>query len=121
MNNILKKHNKEVSIDINNRKGFRVFVGHERCFEGHGRCLYIREVKKYIKSQNQQLYNKIMDGRDLEKRRTNALCNSVIMVAGKFIHKCETGRARSVETRSDMAKIKIEAELLKDFLNQIKE
>jgi hypothetical protein len=47
---------------------------------------------------------------------THSLINSVIMVAGKFIGKVERGEARSVETFSDMQKLKIEAELLKKEL-----
>lgn len=53
-----------------------------------------------------------------EKLKINSLCNSVIMVAEKFIRKCEIGRARSVETLSDMIKIKKEAEMLKNLINQ---
>lgn len=51
------------------------------------------------------------------KMRINGLCNSVIMVAQKFIGKVESGRARSVETYSDMQKLKVEAEMLKEFIN----
>ena len=52
------------------------------------------------------------------KQQINSLCNSVIMVAEKFINKCKTGRAKSVETLSDMQIIKKEAELLKEKINQ---
>jgi len=51
--------------------------------------------------------------RENQRSSVNSLCNSVIMVADKFIHKCETGRAKSVETLSDMLKIRQEAEMLK--------
>ena len=41
------------------------------------------------------------------------LCNSVIMVADKFIKKCEEGKARSHETLSDLIHLRAEAVLLK--------
>ncbi len=47
-----------------------------------------------------------------------ALCNSVIMVADRFIEKVKQGRARSRETYSDMHKLKWEAELLKSHLEE---
>jgi hypothetical protein len=47
---------------------------------------------------------------------TASLCNSVIAVADKFILKVNDGRARSVETYSDMQKIRNEAILLKKSL-----
>ncbi|HDZ18851.1 hypothetical protein LCGC14_0641300 [marine sediment metagenome] len=53
-----------------------------------------------------------------QKQQINSLCNSVIMVAEKFINKCKIGRARSIETLSDMKKIKTEAELLKKNIHQ---
>jgi hypothetical protein len=54
----------------------------------------------------------------MTKQRINSLCNSVIIITNKFIHKCETGKARSVETLSDLTKLKNEAEMLKDFINK---
>ena len=53
----------------------------------------------------------------MRNQQINSLCNSVIMVANKFIQKCKDGRARSVETLSDMFKIKKEAEMLKELVN----
>ena len=44
------------------------------------------------------------------------LCNSVIMVADKFIGKVEQGKARSVETLDDLIKLKAEAYLIKSRL-----
>ena len=49
----------------------------------------------------------------MKDKQAIALANSVIMVANKFIHKVETGRARSQETYSDLLKLKAEAELFK--------
>lgn len=51
-----------------------------------------------------------------EQRQSIGLANSVIMVADKFIGKVESGRARSVETYSDMKKLKAEATLIKDII-----
>lgn len=44
------------------------------------------------------------------------LCNSVIMVADKFIKKVETGRAKSTETLSDLIKLRSEALMIKSRL-----
>ena len=49
-------------------------------------------------------------------KQSHALINSVIAVSNKFINKCETGKARSRETLSDLLKLKAEAELLKTAL-----
>ncbi|MBU4154497.1 MAG: hypothetical protein KKD63_16625 [Proteobacteria bacterium] len=46
-------------------------------------------------------------------RQIASLINSVIVVADKFITKVQDGRARSVETYSDLQKLKAEAMLLK--------
>ena len=51
-----------------------------------------------------------------EQRQVIGLCNSVIMVADRFIGKVESGRARSTETYSDMKKLKAEASILKDTI-----
>ena len=56
-----------------------------------------------------------------EQRQAIGLANSVIMVADKFIGKVESGKARSVETFSDMKKLKAEALLLKETLEPKKE
>lgn len=52
------------------------------------------------------------------KLKVNSLCNSVIMVAEKFIHKVDIGKAKSVETYTDLNKLKLEAKLLKNLLNR---
>lgn len=44
---------------------------------------------------------------------THSLINSVILVADKFIGKVDRGEARSVETYSDMHKLRSEANALK--------
>lgn len=44
------------------------------------------------------------------------LCNSIIMVADKFIEKVKSGKARSVETLDDLIKLKSEAMLIKSRL-----
>lgn len=49
----------------------------------------------------------------MENREVIAFCNSVIMVADKFMGKVESGRARSVETYDDLRKLKNEALLIK--------
>lgn len=49
----------------------------------------------------------------MNKQQIVGLCNSVIMVADKFIGKCADGRARSTETLSDLIKLKAEAVILK--------
>jgi len=50
--------------------------------------------------------------------KLNGFCNSVIMIADKFIGKCEKGTAKSVETLADMYIIKGEAEMLKKEINK---
>jgi len=52
----------------------------------------------------------------ISNRATHSLINSVIMVADKFIGKVERGEARSVETYSDLQKLKNEALLLKESI-----
>lgn len=53
--------------------------------------------------------------KEIKREQAIGLANSVIIVANKFIGKVESGRARSVETYSDMQKLKVEAELLKSI------
>jgi hypothetical protein len=74
--------------------------------------------EKYFLKIRQQILSLIeeLEGK-LPNQQVNSLCNSVIMVANKFINKCKDGRARSVETLSDMLKIKQEAEMLKESIN----
>jgi len=48
--------------------------------------------------------------------RIHALINDAILISDKFIKKVESGRARSVETFSDLQKLKSNAELLKSDL-----
>lgn len=55
------------------------------------------------------------------KQETISLCNSVIIVADKFIGKVKTGRARSKETLDDLIKLKVEAEMLKSRIIGINE
>jgi len=52
-------------------------------------------------------------------RQAIGLANSVIMVADKFIGKVDSGRARSVETYSDLQKLRAEALLLKKAYEEI--
>ena len=71
-----------------------------------------------IYRQRAELSTELLGAREEdEQQQINNLCNSVIMVAEKFIQKCKDGRARSTETLSDMVKIKLEAERLKVNLN----
>ena len=49
----------------------------------------------------------------MNRNEVVALCNSVIMVADKFIGKVESGKARSTETVSDLIKLRAEALILK--------
>lgn len=53
--------------------------------------------------------------KEIRKEQVIGLANSVIMVANKFIGKVDSGRARSVETYSDLQKLKAEAELVKSI------
>lgn len=52
----------------------------------------------------------------INKNEVVGLCNSVIMVADKFIGKVEQGKARSVETLNDLIKLKSEAMMIKSRL-----
>lgn len=63
----------------------------------------------------------ILLAREIRSRGTSnpnvhSLINSVIAVADKFIGKVERGEARSVETFSDLQKLKNEAVVLKESL-----
>lgn len=52
----------------------------------------------------------------MNKNEVVGLCNSVIMVADKFIHKVETGKARSKHTLADLIKLRAEALIIKGRL-----
>ena len=52
----------------------------------------------------------------INRNEVIGLCNSVIMVADKFIGKVEQGKARSVETLDDLIKLKTEATFIKSRL-----
>lgn len=49
-----------------------------------------------------------------------SLINSIIIVTDKFITKVDTGRAQSVETYSDLLKLRDEALLLRKTLEETK-
>lgn len=52
----------------------------------------------------------------INRNEVIGLCNSIIMVADKFIGKVKTGRVRSVETIDDLVKVRSEAVLIKSRL-----
>lgn len=51
-----------------------------------------------------------------QSKATITFCDTVIGVADKFINKVDTGKARSVETYSDLKLLKDLAKLLKNVI-----
>lgn len=85
--------------------------GNEQCISSVVEPL--DEISLFGHNQHYKTYDvaEIVSHPDI--RQVASLINSVIAVADKFIAKVQDGRARSVETYSDLQKLKIEAELLK--------
>ena len=109
MKNILKKHNKEVEIKLLELV-FRINKDDEKGESGTNPYISLKkaeQIEDFFKSQNQQLYNKIIEG--VEK-------------VAKGIKVCP-GDEKTCDCTSDAEKFIATGRwgFKKDFLNQIKE